>query len=321
MSRVIYRADPRLFLLCRCKNDAQTVAFTIGMLYRIDTTSNTTQALCVTPTRELAIQIVEKAVLPMSVNMQEPKLRVQLAIAQCDKPPSSSPRDNNTVPHIVVGTPGKIVDWMKRRIISPQHIKVFVLDEADTMVESSSGHRANSLLIQQKLPYRCQCLFFSATFSPSVLQFSSKIMNNSNAVDKVLIEDGPEYLVLDVIKQLYVDTRTYRGGKLEFLADIYSLLTIGQSIVFVGRKNDADAIYDTLQQAGYTCSLLHGAVEPTTRDTVMEAFRNGESNVLITTNVLARGVDVRVIFSINETFCVCPSIFVGLTKFPFLYMH
>lgn len=262
------------------------------MLYRIDTTCNTTQALCVTPTRELAIQIVEKAITPMSVNIQEPKLRVQLAIAQCDKPVSSSPRDN-TVPHIVVGTPGKIVDWMKRRIIMPQHIKVFVLDEADTMVESGSGHRANSLLIQQKLSYDCQCLFFSATFSPSVLQFSSKIMNNNNAVDKVLIEDGPEYLVLDVIKQLYVDTRPYRGGKLEFLADIYSLLTIGQSIVFVGRKNDADAIYDTLQQAGYTCSLLHGAVEPTTRDTVMEAFRNGESNVLITTNVLARGVDVR----------------------------
>jgi ATP-dependent RNA helicase DDX19/DBP5 len=262
------------------------------MLYRIDTTCNTTQALCVTPTRELAIQIVEKAIMPMSVNIQKPSLRVQLAIAQCDKP-VSSPRDNNTVPHIVVGTPGKIVDWMKRRIIVPHHIKVFVLDEADTMVESGSGHRANSLLIQQKLSYDCQCLFFSATFSPTVLQFSSKIMNNNNAVDKILIEDGPEYLVLDVIKQLYVDTRTYRGGKLEFLADIYSLLTIGQSIVFVGRKNDADAIYDTLQQAGYTCSLLHGAVEPTTRDAVMEAFRNGESNVLITTNVLARGVDVR----------------------------
>jgi ATP-dependent RNA helicase DDX19/DBP5 len=259
------------------------------MLNRIDTKANTTQALCVTPTRELAIQIVQKAILPMSVNMQQPKLRVQLAIAQCD-PPSR----NDYLPHIVVGTPGKIVDWMKRRILIPNNIKVFVLDEADTMVEAGSGHRANSLLIQQKLSYECQCLFFSATFSSQVLQFSTKIMNNNNAVDKILIEDGPEYLVLDIIKQLYVDTRNYRGGKLEFLADIYSLLTIGQSIVFVGRKDDADAIYNTLHQAGYTCSLLHGSVEPSTRDEVMEAFRNGESNVLITTNVLARGVDVRI---------------------------
>jgi ATP-dependent RNA helicase DDX19/DBP5 len=98
--------------------------------------------------------------------------------------------------------------------------------------------------------------------------------------------------VLDVIKQLWVDTRDYSGGKLEFLADIYSLLTIGQSIVFVGRKDEADAVHTTLKQAGYTCSVLHGSVEPTQRDAVMDAFRRGESNVLITTNVLARGVDV-----------------------------
>lgn len=98
--------------------------------------------------------------------------------------------------------------------------------------------------------------------------------------------------MLDVIKQLWVDTRTYQGGKLEFLADIYSLLTIGQSIVFVGRKDEADAVHSTLQQAGYTCSVLHGAVETTQRDAVMDDFRNGISNVLITTNVLARGVDV-----------------------------
>jgi ATP-dependent RNA helicase DDX19/DBP5 len=97
---------------------------------------------------------------------------------------------------------------------------------------------------------------------------------------------------LDVIKQLWIDTRTYQGGKLEFLADIYSLLTIGQSIVFVGRKTEADLVHKTLSDAGYTCSVLHGAVEPAERDKTMESFRNGESNVLITTNVLARGVDV-----------------------------
>ena len=95
-----------------------------------------------------------------------------------------------------------------------------------------------------------------------------------------------------MIKQLWVDTRTCPGGKLEFLADIYSLLTIGQSIVFVGRKDEADAVHATLQQAGYMCSVLHGGVDTTQRDAVMDDFRHGKSNVLITTNVLARGVDV-----------------------------
>lgn len=95
-----------------------------------------------------------------------------------------------------------------------------------------------------------------------------------------------------MIKQLWVDTREYQGGKLEFLADIYSLLTIGQSIIFVETKRSADTVHRTLSDAGYTCSVLHGGIEPEMRDVTMDAFRRGESNVLITTNVLARGVDV-----------------------------
>jgi len=98
--------------------------------------------------------------------------------------------------------------------------------------------------------------------------------------------------VLDIIKQLWVDTREYNGGKLEFLSDIYSLLTIGQSIVFVATKKNADMVHRTLTDGGYTCSVLHGSIEADDRDATMLAFRNGESNVLITTNVLARGVDV-----------------------------
>jgi ATP-dependent RNA helicase DDX19/DBP5 len=97
---------------------------------------------------------------------------------------------------------------------------------------------------------------------------------------------------VDVIKQLWIDTRQYQGGKRAFLEDIYSLLTIGQSIVFVATKREADEVHQTLQQAGYTCSVLHGGIEGPMRDATMEAFRNGVSNVLITTNVLARGVDV-----------------------------
>lgn len=95
-----------------------------------------------------------------------------------------------------------------------------------------------------------------------------------------------------MIKQLWIDTRQYDGGKQEFLSDIYSLLTIGQSIVFVETKRNADMVHRTLTEGGYTCSVLHSGLEPTQRDSTMLAFRNGESNVLITTNVLARGVDV-----------------------------
>lgn len=140
-----------------------------------------TQAICVTPTRELAIQIVDKAVKPMAANMTG--LKIELAIA------GSNTRSVDA--HLVVGTPGKIVDWLKRRTINPKTVKVFVLDEADNMVEEG-GHRANSLLIKKHMPKMCQSLFFSATFPSEVVQFASKMVERP---DKILIEDGPEFLV------------------------------------------------------------------------------------------------------------------------------
>jgi ATP-dependent RNA helicase DDX19/DBP5 len=152
------------------------------MLYRIEVDHPaTTQALCVTPTRELAIQIVEKAVKPMAANMTG--LKIELAIAG-----STTKRVDA---HLVVGTPGKIVDWLKRRTLQSQHIKVFVLDEADNMVDEG-GHRANSLIIKKQMPRICQSLLFSATFPNAVIQFASKMVESP---DKILIEDGPEFLV------------------------------------------------------------------------------------------------------------------------------
>jgi ATP-dependent RNA helicase DDX19/DBP5 len=93
--------------------------------------------------------------------------------------------------HMIIGTPGKIVDWLKRRIINPQRIKVCVYDEADNMV-SENGHRANSLLIKKQMPKGCQVLLFSATFPESVVGFAEKMVRNP---DKILVERGPEFLV------------------------------------------------------------------------------------------------------------------------------
>lgn len=210
-------------------------------------------------------------------------LKIRLALAG-----ESIERGTKLDSHIVIGTPGKVVDWLKRRIIDTKRIKVFVLDEADNMV-AESGHRANSLLIKKQMPKGCQSLLFSATFPDEVIAFAEKMVYNP---DKILIESGPEFLVLDIIKQLWIDCQQYEGGKLQFLEDIYSLLTIGQSIIFVGKKIDADLVHRTLTDSGYTCSLLHSGVDHEERDRTMEAFRKIKSNVLITTNVLARGVDV-----------------------------
>lgn len=278
----ILAKPPRNLIGQAQSGSGKTAAFVIGMLYRIQIDSPaTTQALCVTPTRELAVQIVNKTVIPMAAHMKGLKIKLALGGEQVE-------RGKRLDAHLVVGTPGKVVDWLKRRTINPKTIQVFVLDEADNMV-SEGGHRANSLLAKKAMPRTCQSLFFSATFPQQVIEFATKMVSNP---DKILIEAGPEFLVLDVIKQLWIDTQGYDGGKLQFLSDIYSLLTIGQSIVFVGTKREADQVHSTLEENGYSCSVLHGRVENEERDRTMEAFRKGESSVLITTNVLARGVDV-----------------------------
>jgi len=278
----ILAKKPRNLIGQAQSGSGKTAAFVIGMLYRIDINSPaTTQALCVTPTRELAVQIANKCIKPMAAHMTG--LKIQLALSG-----ENIARGDKVDAHLVVGTPGKVVDWLKRKIIVTKDIKVFVLDEADNMV-AEGGHRANSLLLKKQMPRNCQSLFFSATFPPNVVEFATKMVSNP---DKILIAEGPEFLVLDVIKQLWIDTQLYDGGKLAFLSDIYSLLTIGQSIVFVGTKQDADNVHRTLMDGGYSCSVLHGKVDNNERDKTMESFRKGESSVLITTNVLARGVDV-----------------------------
>jgi ATP-dependent RNA helicase DDX19/DBP5 len=172
-------SDPPRNLIGQAQSGSgKTAAFTLGMLYRLEVNDPpTTQALCVTPTRELAIQIFQKAVKPMAANMMG--LKIQLAIAG-----TTIEKGTPLNAHMVIGTPGKVVDWLKRRIINSKTIKVFVLDEADNMV-GEDGHRANSLLIKKTLTRNCQCLLFSATFPSEVVKFADKMIHNA---DKILIE-------------------------------------------------------------------------------------------------------------------------------------
>jgi ATP-dependent RNA helicase DDX19/DBP5 len=271
----------------------KTVAFSLGVLFHVQTTTNhggglqqhmcqpsQTQAVILTPTRELAIQAYEQAIKPLSSHVPHGTLTVQLAISGTHVEVGAKVQS-----HVVIGTPGKITDWLKRRTLDVRHVRVFVLDEADSMVD---GFRAKTLQIYKHMPPTVQCLFFSATFPPLVVDFAAKLVRNP---DLVLIEHDEE-LVLEVIKQLWVDTRQYPGGKIMFLADIYALMTIGQSIVFVETRNEADDVHATLSGAGYSVSLLHSNLEADERDSTMQDFRNGASSVLITTNVLARGANV-----------------------------
>lgn len=204
-------ADPPRNVIGQAQSGSgKTAAFVLGMLYRIVIDAPATvQALCVTPTRELAVQIVQKAVAPMAAHMTG--LKVQLALAG-----EMVERGKRVDAHLIVGTPGKIVDWMKRKTFNTKNIKVFVLDEADNMV-AESGHRANSLLIKKQMPKTCQSLFFSATFPDEVVQFATKMVHNP---DKILIERGPEALVSNSLH------RQLQSIVLYFLTNLTSLIIL-----------------------------------------------------------------------------------------------
>eukprot|EP00172_Hildenbrandia_rubra_P001211 Plantae.Rhodophyta-Hildenbrandia_rubra.ctg17640.p1 GENE.Plantae.Rhodophyta-Hildenbrandia_rubra.ctg17640~~Plantae.Rhodophyta-Hildenbrandia_rubra.ctg17640.p1 ORF type:complete len:469 (+),score=102.18 Plantae.Rhodophyta-Hildenbrandia_rubra.ctg17640:824-2230(+) len=266
----------------------KTACFVLGMLSKINDDVEEPQALCVCPTRELARQI--KEVIDMLGKFT--KASVYLAVKQLD-----SERDagrsggrrggsGKVKNHIVVGTPGKVFDLIRRRTIDAKSIKVFVLDEADNMVDMQ-GMGDQTIRIKKQLLPNVQTLLFSATYRDVVRRLAAKVAPNANVIS---IET--KKLALDVIQQFYIDCKT-GDGRFETLTDIYEELKIGQSIIFVQTRRSAGDLTKRLRDGGHKVSVLYGGdMAPEERDRVIDEFRDGTTRVLVTTNVLARGVDV-----------------------------
>lgn len=262
----------------------KTIAFTVGMLNRVDLTQNYCQAICISPTKELADQIMKKAVLPLASYMEG--IRIESA-RQGDEATGKFCQS-----HVIVGTPGKVLSWLNKGYINGSRVKILVVDEADVMVSKESrkkGLGVDTLSIRGKLSPQCQILFFSATYTDEVIDFSKRIIDRAYVIKL----GAKEELVLDDIKQLWVDIKKRReaGGKVGVLKDIYKFLTIQQSIIFVNEREVADDVSRQMRADGFSVSTLHRSITES-RDEIMEAFRRGDSKVLVATNALARGVDV-----------------------------
>ncbi|KAG6910834.1 RNA helicase required for poly(A+) mRNA export [Tephrocybe rancida] len=258
----------------------KTAAFVLTMLSRIDYKKNMPQmkALCLAPSRELARQI-------MSVVTAMGKFTaVQTEYAIKD----NLPRDVTKITaHIIVGTPGTMSDLMRRRVIDLSEIKVFVLDEADNMLDQD-GLGDQTLRVKNMLPrnHPVQIILFSATFPDHVRSYSSKFAPNANK-----IELQKEELSVDNIRQFYMDCKS-EEHKYDVLVSLYHLLTIGQSIIFCQHRHTADRIAKRMTDEGHKVASLHGAKDAAERDAIIDRFREGRDKVLITTNVIARGIDI-----------------------------
>ncbi|KAJ1964040.1 RNA helicase required for poly(A+) mRNA export [Dipsacomyces acuminosporus] len=253
----------------------KTAAFVLTMLSRVDYAIKQPQALCLAPSRELARQI-------MDVVQQMGKYTPMKAVFAIK---DSIEKGKTIDAQIVVGTPGTVTDMIRKRILPLSAMKLYVLDEADNMLDQQ-GLGDQSIRIKNKMPKSCQIVLFSATFPEKVREFATRFAPEANEIRLKATE-----LTVEGIKQFYMDC-TDAEQKFEVLSQLYSLMTIGQSIIFVRRRDTAEKIARRMTDDGHAVVFLHGKLESTERDKVMDDFRKGDIKVLITTNVIARGIDI-----------------------------
>ena len=258
----------------------KTATFSIGMLSVVDNTSDYLQVLMVAPTRELADQIYNV----ISSLGSYTKTRFVKLIG------GESVRNNiNTLerkhPHIAVGTPGRILDMLEKRVLDPNHLTYLVIDEADEML--SQGFKEQIQHIITQITEDVHIALFSATMSPEILQLTDKFMR-----DPVKILVKREEMTLQGIQQFYINVER-DNWKFETICDIYENMTINQSIIYCNQKRNVDYLYKKLTEQHFVCSCIHGNMDYTERNQVMKKFRTGEARVLISTDLLARGIDVQ----------------------------
>merc|ERR1711872_878249 len=257
----------------------KTATFAISILQQIDTSVNTCQALVLCPTRELARQIC------LVVNHLGALLCARCHTCIGGTTTHSDAQALSDGKHIVIGTPGRVYDMMNRGFLKAEHLKMFVLDEADEML--SRGFEEQIRDVYKYLSPDAQIMFLSATMPKEILSVATHIMK-----DPVQILVKNEELSLDGIKQYYINVGEDQF-KFDTLVDIYATLNVSQAVIFVNTVRKANNLYDQLTSKKFHVSLMTGEMDQSDRDRVMTDFRNGNSRILVSTDVLARGIDVQ----------------------------
>jgi len=256
----------------------KTATFSIGILQSIDTQSNETQALVLSPTRELAQQI-QKVIMALGSYMS-----VEVHACIGGKSLGDDIRRLDAGVQVVSGTPGRVFDMIKRKNLRTRNIKMLVLDEADEML--SKGFKEQIYDVYRYLPPLTQVVLVSATLPREVLEMTRKFMNNPI---RILVKR--DELTLEGIKQFFVAVEK-EEWKFDTLCDLYDTLLITQAVIFCNTRRKVDWLKDQMTLANFAIVAMHGDMPQEERDTVMKKFRAGEFRVLVTTDVWARGIDV-----------------------------
>jgi len=257
----------------------KTATFAISVLEKIDIRLQETQALILAPTRELASQI-QKVVMSLGDYMGA---KCHACIGGTSV--REDMRQLEMGQHVVVGTPGRVFDMISRKVLRANDIKQFVLDEADEML--SRGFKDQIYDVFRHLSEEIQVILLSATMPQEVLEVTSRFMR-----DPIRILVKKEEVTLEGIKQFYISVER-EDWKLDTLCDLYETLTITQAVIFCNTRRKVDWLTEKMHERDFTISAMHGDMDQKERDVIMREFRSGSSRVLITTDLLARGIDVQ----------------------------
>jgi superfamily II DNA/RNA helicase len=262
----------------------KTGTFIIGGLTQIDTTRNEVQMVVISPTRELADQTYTVArgigsYMGLRVHLATggPPVSEDLAVLNPARP---------NVPHLLAVTPGRFYDLLNRKAVNPATVRVLVLDEADQMLAARFREQIHCIL-GLKWPATLQVALLSATMVPEIRSVAATLLQNPV---EILLE--PEAVSLEGIKQYYVGLGR-EEEKLETLCDIYDHLSIQQATIFVNTKQKAEWLADQMKRRGFDLDFIHGEMPVEDRKRRMEDFRSARVRVLISTDLLGRGIDVQ----------------------------
>lgn len=254
----------------------KTASFIIGMAQSLININEdiVNQALVLAPTRELAIQINQVA----SELLKFTSLKNNVFIGGIS---NSNEIDNQ----ITIGTPGRIYDLMNRDVLPKENIKYIILDEADEML--SRGFKEQIYSILSLLPRESKKILFSATMPLDIIQLTDEFMVNPF---KILIPK--EDLTLEGIRQYYVAMEK-EEYKIDTLCDIYKVIKVTQCIIYTNSKKKTELISRLLNNEGFPVNYIHGGLDQNERKKIMEEFRSGQIKILITTDILSRGIDIQ----------------------------
>jgi translation initiation factor 4A len=275
----------------------KTATFIIGLLHRVDVSINKTQCIIISNTRELADQT--KKVFNQLAKYTGITSNLCIGGDMQYKYSAENLKEN-----VIIGTPGRISDLINKDIIKSDDIKLIIVDEADDVL--SISFRKQVKRIFQKISKECQVILVSATIPPEMASLFENLLKPDYL--SILVKD--DELTLDGIVQYYIYLD--EQYKLDALIDLYKFISIGQAIVYCNKKNKADELKYSLIDKNFAVSILHGDMVQKEREEIMTEFRSGKTRILITTDILSRGIDIQQV-SLVINF--------DMLKYPQTYIH